>query len=212
MMSPQPLSSSRDRLLQAAKRLFAAHGYEQTATSTIARQAGTSESQLMRYFGGKIGLLEAVFDATWLDLHNKMRRVVDRRGPARPGILEVIDIFITTLDRDSELATLLLFEGRRLRGGHPRVRLAKGFTGLNDTLKDLIRAGQSAREIHRSLDASALASALIGATEGLVRDRLLARSAGARPFAEKQIEKTLNALLDGVAAKRSTRRRSVSRR
>src|SRR5918994_117186 len=66
-------SSSRDRLLQAAKRLFAAQGYEQTATSAIARAAGTSESQLLRYFGGKVGLLHALFEAAWEDLN---RRVV----------------------------------------------------------------------------------------------------------------------------------------
>ena len=82
-MAPQPLSSSRDRLLQAAKRLIAAHGYDQTATSTIARQEGTSESQLMRYFGGKIGLLEAVFDSAWLDLDEKTRQAVGRRTTSR---------------------------------------------------------------------------------------------------------------------------------
>jgi AcrR family transcriptional regulator len=208
MMSAQPLSSSRDRLLQAAKRLFAAHGYEQTATSTIARQAGTSESQLMRYFGGKIGLLEAVFDAAWLDLNGKLRRVVEKGGPSRQAVLDVLDIFVASLARDPDLAVLLLFEGRRLRGGHPRVRLAKGFVGLGESLKNLIRAGQAAREIDRSLDAAALASAIIGATEGLVRDRLLARTAGVRPFAEKEIEKTLKTLLDGFISARPARRRS----
>lgn len=207
-MSPQPLSSSRDRLLKAAKHLFAAHGYEQTATSAIARQAGTSESQLMRYFGGKIGLLEAVFDAAWLDLTDKARRIVERRGPSRQAILDLLDVFISALARDPDLATLLLFEARRLRGDHPRVRLAKGFVGLGDTLKELIRAGQASREIQRSLDPAALSSAIIGATEALIRDRMLARSAGSRSFSEKEIEKTLGVLIDAFVSSRPTRRRS----
>jgi AcrR family transcriptional regulator len=206
-MAPQPLSSSRDRLLQAAKRLFAAHGYEQTATSTIARQAGTSESQLMRYFGGKIGLLEAVFDAAWLDLDEKTRHAVGRRTTSRETLLETLQTFVTTLARDSDLAMLLLFEGRRLRGGEPRVRLAKGYVGLAEMLRNAIRAGQAAREIDRSLDAAAVASALLAATEGLVRDRWLARGSGARPFAEREIQKTLNALLDGIVSARPPRRR-----
>jgi AcrR family transcriptional regulator len=206
-MAPQPLSSSRDRLLHAAKRLFAAQGYEQTATSTIARQAGTSESQLMRYFGGKIGLLEAVFDAAWLELDEKARQAVGRRTTSRDILLETLQTFSTTLARDPDLAMLLLFEGRRLRSGEPRVRQAKGLVGLSEMLRTAIRAGQVAREIDRSLDAAAVASALLAATEGLIRDRLLARGTGARPFAEREIQKTLNALLDGIVSPRPPRRR-----
>ena len=54
--------------MTAGKMLFSRNGYEQTSTSAIAREAGTSESQLVRYFGGKSGLLEAIFNETWSNL------------------------------------------------------------------------------------------------------------------------------------------------
>ena len=54
--------NSRARLLAAGKSLFARLGYEFTSTATIARDAGTSESQLIRYFGSKAGLLETIFE------------------------------------------------------------------------------------------------------------------------------------------------------
>jgi len=57
--------SSHDRILRAAKRLFAQNGYENTSTVAIARDAGTSESQLMKHFGSKQGLLVAF--RAWLD-------------------------------------------------------------------------------------------------------------------------------------------------
>src|ERR1051326_3063540 len=57
--------SSHDRILMAAKQLFAQRGYENTSTVAIARQAGTSESQLMKHFGSKEGLLEAIFEQGW---------------------------------------------------------------------------------------------------------------------------------------------------
>ena len=41
-----PPRSSHDRILQAAKQLFASRGYENTTTAQIARAAETSESQL----------------------------------------------------------------------------------------------------------------------------------------------------------------------
>ena len=60
-----PSVSSHDRILRSAKRLFARNGYENTSTVAIAREAGTSESQLMKHFGSKQGLLLAIFDRGW---------------------------------------------------------------------------------------------------------------------------------------------------
>src|SRR5262245_50966060 len=114
--------SSRTRLLQAAKRLFALQGYEQTATSAIAREAGTSESQLMRYFGGKVGLLDALFNEAWSELNERVRHVVRESPSAREALLELLQTIATSLAHDPDLAALYLFEGRRMRGAEPRVR------------------------------------------------------------------------------------------
>src|SRR4029077_17686023 len=57
--------SSHERILQAGRDLFAEDGYENTTTSAIARRAGTSESQLIKHFGSKEGLLEGIFEAAW---------------------------------------------------------------------------------------------------------------------------------------------------
>ena len=103
-------------MLDAAKRLFAAQGYEQTATSAIAREAGTSESQLMRYFGGKVGLLEALFDDAWSHLNARVERALRVGDGHRESLLEAIQTVVGVLARDPNLATLLMFEGRRLRG------------------------------------------------------------------------------------------------
>lgn len=58
---------SRDRqastraLLEAAVEAFSAKGYDATTTKEIARQAGLNEQLISRYFGGKMGLLIAVY-------------------------------------------------------------------------------------------------------------------------------------------------------
>ncbi len=56
------LTSSHDRLREAAKDLFADRGYESTPTAEICRLAGTSQSQLIKHFSSKLGLLEAVLN------------------------------------------------------------------------------------------------------------------------------------------------------
>ena len=70
-----PPLSSHDRILMAARRLFALNGYENTSTVAIAREAGTSESQLMKHFGSKRGLLAVILDREVAILKN-MRVVV----------------------------------------------------------------------------------------------------------------------------------------
>lgn len=209
-MSPQPsdTSSSRDRLLQAAKRLFAAHGYEQTATSAIAREAGTSESQLMRYFGGKVGLLQALFDAAWVDLNARARRTAPVEAASRDAILSLLQTITSAFARDTDLATLFLFEARRVRSGGKGVQLSKGFTAFSDMVKSAVKRGQQQREIDRSLDAAAITAAILGASEAMIRERLLARSSGSRSFAEREIRRTLDAMLAGFAPTAGRVRRS----
>jgi AcrR family transcriptional regulator len=214
-VSPQPSdpqgAPSRDRLLQSAKRLFAAQGYEQTATSAIAREAGTSESQLMRYFGGKVGLLEALFEEAWTDLNARVKGVTAAAGPARDTVVDVIQTIVSALARDPDLAVLLLFEGRRLRGDEPRVRMSRGFLAFAEVVRGLIRRAQSSGEIDGALDPNAVTSAILGAAEAMIRDRVLARVGGGRAYSEKEIRRTMEAILAGfepagVRSRRSTRR------
>jgi AcrR family transcriptional regulator len=184
--------------LTAAKRLFAAQGYERTATSAIAREAGTSESQLMRYFGGKAGLLEALFEDAWQHLNARVDRALSTGGGHRQSVLNALQTLVGVLARDPNLATLLMFEGRRLRGEEPRMRLPRGFVKFSETIRHQVQNAQSAKEIDPALDATAVTSAMIGATESLIRDRLVAKSGRGRGFPQRDIRRTLSALLDGL--------------
>jgi AcrR family transcriptional regulator len=195
--------SSRSRLLRAAKRLFALQGYEQTATSAIAREAGTSESQLMRYFGGKVGLLDALFNDAWAEINERVRKVAQQAPSNREAIVGVLQLITTALARDPNLAALFLFEGRRMRGAEPRVRLPGGLQAFSEVVKGLVRKGQTDRELDSGLDAGAMTSAMMGACEAMIRDRVLARVGGNRAFAEREIKRTLDAMLSGFATRPS---------
>src|SRR5437016_9992624 len=97
---PGPAPSSHERILTAAKQLFARRGYENTSTVAIARQAGTSESQLMKHFGSKEGLLEAIFDRGWQDLSQGIQRVQTLRAPAAK-LRALLDLVIHGLSSDT---------------------------------------------------------------------------------------------------------------
>jgi AcrR family transcriptional regulator len=193
--------SPPDRLLLAAKELFAKNGYEQTSTAAIARRAGTSESQLVRHFGGKRGLLNAIFDRGWSGLNAQIDR---RRGKATdpiPAIQSVLTSVIEALHRDEDLAYLLLFEGRRVREAGLKIELSRGFQQFIVMLHQLIRNAQDAGVVSSRVSTAALASALMGAAEGMIRDRLLVKLAGQpQPFSRNQIVIVFDQLLQSMKA------------
>lgn len=196
-----PADGSRSRLLLSAKSLFAKLGYEQTSTSAVARDAGTSESQLVRYFGSKAGLLEAIFDDAWRPVNAQIHDMLADAGSGRDAVAGVLTTVLGALDRDDELATIFLFEGRRIRQDS-EVRMSSGFMEFADVVHRLIRRGQKDGSFSAAFDALAVSAALIGAAEGMVRERLLSRRAGkARPFPDRQVHRVFEAMLDAVAPK-----------
>jgi AcrR family transcriptional regulator len=60
-------ASARDRLLAAAARLYAKHGYSGATTRRIADEAGVNEVTLFRLFGSKEALVEQAIHAQVLE-------------------------------------------------------------------------------------------------------------------------------------------------
>ena len=192
--------TSRSRLLAAGKELFARVGYEQASTAAIARAAGTSESQLVRYFEGKAGLLEAIFNESWKPLNEEVQKLIANAPHARDALTSVLLAVTKALGSDPEMAFLFLFEGRRLRGPSPDVVLSKGFLEFSELVRALIRRGQQDGSFRIEFSDAALAAAAMGAAEGMMRERLMAERIGkSRPFSEREIRHVFGALLSGVA-------------
>jgi AcrR family transcriptional regulator len=57
-----PISSPRDRLIEAATRLFCRYGVNSVGVDAIVEAAGTAKTTLYKVFGSKDGLVEAVLD------------------------------------------------------------------------------------------------------------------------------------------------------
>ena len=56
--------ATRARVLEAARTCFLAHGFAGTTIRHVAEQADVSQETIYKAFGGKAGLLKAVYDTT----------------------------------------------------------------------------------------------------------------------------------------------------
>lgn len=189
--------SSRDRILQAAKSLFASRGYENTSTVAVARQAGTSESQLMKHFGSKEGLLEAIFEEAWQRINAAARAAAAAESSPAEKLNALVALILTAFERDPDLKLLMLLEGRRIRKEGQMIMLTGGFREFvrlaDSVLEQMRRAGQ----LRAGLPVDGVRSALMGAFEGLQRDQLLARRLG---FPARYRSKDVRALFTAVMA------------
>ena len=166
--------SSHDRILNAARTLFASLGYENTTTSAIARNAGTSESQLIKHFGSKEGLLEAIFDHSWQRMGQGIRQALEHYEEPIDKLKALTELMIKALENDKEIRTLMLLEGRRIRRHGQMVVMTKGYLQIVSAIDGVLTMMRERGQLREDLEIEAVRSALIGAFEGLLRDHLLA--------------------------------------
>jgi AcrR family transcriptional regulator len=60
--------NTRDKILQAAQKLFARNGYDGTTTKELAEKAGIAEGTLFRHFTNKKAILVEVATQGWVEL------------------------------------------------------------------------------------------------------------------------------------------------
>jgi len=170
--------STHQRILRVAKELFANRGYEHTSTSAIARTAGTSESQLMKHFGSKSGLLEAIFIEGWTAIAGQARAATESLDDPIAKLEAIAATVVGHLERDPEMKVLYLLEGRRIRREGQMVALTDGFLGFVRLLDSILQECQSRGQLDPETPPHAVRSALMGLLEGMLRDRFLAERLG----------------------------------
>jgi len=169
--------SSRNRILVTAKTLFASLGYDNTSTALIARNAGTSESQLAKHFGGKAGLLEAMFSEGWDKVNARIEASFESTSDLNGRLACIPGIVFPLLDADVELQTLILLESHRMRQAAVRTGLASGYGRFLDVIDRAIARGQAEGRFDGVVPPVCVRSAVVGIVEGCIRDRSLAARA-----------------------------------
>jgi AcrR family transcriptional regulator len=181
-------------MLAAALSLISHQGYAQTSTAHVARQAGTSESQLIKHFGSKEGLLEALFDMEWADLNAQVEQLAAAHPDPVHRLRAIVALMLARIAANAEVRRLMLFEGRRIRsrGAAVSAGFVRFVEGIDTLLKDAKQAGQ----LRLPLAPAAIRSMLIGACEGLMRDRQLAEDGGyPAAYSSKDIGRAMEALI-----------------
>src|SRR5260221_2264021 len=208
----------RRRILGAAIRTFGRLGFHEARIAEIAAAAKVAEGTVYLYFRNKEDLLGVIFDDTMDDVLAKAREVRDSEEPAAARLAGLVDLHLTFLASDRDLASVFQIELRRsarLVERFSRSKLVEYFRLLGDVLRDGIASG----EFRKDLDPRLAVRNLLGAADESLSEWLL--SGDPTPAADgRQLVGTLLAGFSSgtrsratapPASNRSSRRRASSR-
>jgi AcrR family transcriptional regulator len=85
-------AETRQRILEAARRLFASSGYEASTTRDIAKAAGVANGTLFNYFANKEGILTALVAGVTARIHIDF----ENRNPDEGSFEEELFAFVAT--------------------------------------------------------------------------------------------------------------------
>src|SRR5207302_3141592 len=170
---------SRERLLAAATELFAEHGFEKATVAAVARRAHTSQSQLLKHFGDKNGLLAAVLSGGWQQLNFAIRLAIARIPSAADQLSLILDMLLNYLEANKAFSQVLLRDGDRL------IELDGGLREFTEIL-DGVFEWMLATSESPSISPHALRVGLMGALIAMLRERTLVRQ-GASALSENEI-------------------------
>jgi AcrR family transcriptional regulator len=144
---------TRARILDAARQVFAAHGYAAGTTNRIAAAAGLSVGSLYQYFPNKDAILVELVDAHLADGVEQVSHALDgcltRHEPDLPPLAELIDAVVGALlelhATDRHLHRVLFEEAPR-----PPELLAR----LHQAEADVVQRAAALLDAHPEVDRS----------------------------------------------------------
>jgi AcrR family transcriptional regulator len=153
-------------ILDAARRCFAAKGYQRASIKAIAREAGIRSPSILHYhFASKQALFLAVMrSALTKVLERAMEAALLAEGPKGLGALEAV---FTLLDEESDLAPLMIqFAAEALVKEPTRDPMLQLFAGLEDMIDHTLRELLGEQADRLPVDRRALARILIDLLSG----------------------------------------------
>ncbi len=156
--------SRKDRIMDAALRIFAEKSFADATISEISKEAGVSEATIYEYFGTKEDLLFAIPEKISNDTFEESEAVLpfikDVEGRMRAIMLSYIRLYQDNPDY-SALVLLQLMSNKRFRQtkAHEAIRRSA------HRVLDCIRTGIANGTFRKDVDAYLVRSMLMGAIE-----------------------------------------------
>jgi AcrR family transcriptional regulator len=189
-------AATREALITAARRLFAAQGFAEVATDAIATEAGVTRGALYHQFADKVALFDAVVDAVEADIVARLAEQAGAAGVSDPveGMRQAVRSWLE-ICVEPEIHRIALIDGPSVLGwARWREVCQRHVFGLVEVV--LTQAMDEGRI--RPQPVRPLAHVFMGASDEAA---LYVAEAADRARARAEMIEVLDQLIDGVTAR-----------
>src|ERR1700724_35066 len=169
----QSKANTRERLLLAARSVFARSGFHGASVEEIASEAGFSTGALYSNFDGKEDLFLVLMER---EIDEHAREIADAVG-ARASVSERArggaEQWMTMIEREPEVLLLFMeFWAYGVRDANVRPKVAARFAQVRELLTRLISDGVREFDLELDIPAEQLAVAIDALADGIARQKL----------------------------------------
>jgi TetR/AcrR family fatty acid metabolism transcriptional regulator len=156
----------RQRILDAAVRVFAKKGFYATRVSEVAKAAGVADGTIYLYFKSKDELLVSLFEDRVERLLAFLQTELPNTATASEKLRRIIELQLGLLEGERDLAevvTVILRQSTKLMKEYA----APKFTAYLDAIASVVADGQTSGELRADVSPHLAARAIFGALDGI---------------------------------------------
>jgi TetR/AcrR family transcriptional regulator, fatty acid metabolism regulator protein len=188
-------NDKRARILAAAVKLFAEHGFFTATVAGIAREAGVADGTIYLYFKSKEDLLIRLFDEKMSELLEQAKGELAKEPDAPARLRRFIHLHFSLVEKNPDLAAVLIVELRQseLVKGLEKAKLS----AYLDLIAEVVREGQEHGRFAKDASPAVVKRAVFGALDELALAWLLS---GRKSTLKKAAQEVANLFVRGLSA------------
>lgn len=166
-MDPQEVkekNSKYHRILEAAVKVFALHGFRQSTVAQIAKEAGVADGTIYLYFKNKDDILVHFFSFKAKQVFDCFRAEVGRGTNSSEKLRNLVRVHLGEFQRDPDMAVVYQVETHQSsRLAEEQIReMAKMY---QDIIAEIVEQGQQEGAIRKDLYVGLVKRFILGAVE-----------------------------------------------
>jgi TetR/AcrR family fatty acid metabolism transcriptional regulator len=165
--APRRMEAKRERILDAAVRVFAQEGFYNAKVSQIAHAAGVADGTIYLYFKSKDDLLISLFEDRMERINADLRAALSSAPDAAEKLRRVIRRHVELVETNRPMAEVICVELRQSSKFIKEYANPK-FAEYLRLIAGAVADGQAAGQVRADVDPQIFARALFGALDEIV--------------------------------------------
>jgi len=193
----------KDRIMDAALRIFAEKGFQNATITEISKEAGVSEATVYEYFGTKEDLLFSIPEKISNDTYEESAKVIPYIKGVEEKIRAILLFYVQLYQSNpnySALVLLQLMSNKRFRQTPAHAAIRKSSHGLLDCIKEGIAGGTFRKDFSPYL----IRSLFMGAIEHMFIHWHMQGMPKRKPSIVDLLDPLLEIVFDGIRAKKES--------